>query len=354
MDAPDIMLQVKNALKCDYGIPNPEIEWCKFGLANHDYWVSVQGEKRYFAKVHLGKTLEDIGLEEQAYLTISGLERELYKLGVGVPEIVKTKEGALNVSIEAPDGQRVLSIYKFIPGSDFGWPKGVDVEAQTRSLARAHRAAIADLQHVSIPEKYFPQKIAFDSILGEGWKAKLDWIEGYYTQGEEADAVDQLVALYHEVVPQLTAAQSEYRKLKLINIFADYHPFNARFDGERLVALIDFEFMHRNTLAAELVAPLQRIARTGREIIPENVQTNIELYMDAFLDGDDEFTRMAREQISWVPLLLLERLVMSGIYDLWSASQPEMQSGGLNSCKRNLALIDWVKENPYFLESYSG
>ncbi|MBW2970592.1 phosphotransferase [Candidatus Woesearchaeota archaeon] len=346
----------------EYTVIPDQVEFFKYGLANKDFIISVNGKNEYFAKVHFGadiskpKRMAEVELEERVLITLAELQGELHELGVSVAKIVPTKDRRLHTSVlvnqEGKDVERVLSLYKFIQGYDYGRQNGIDIDEQTRSLAIAHRAALADLQHVDVPLDHKPEKIPFVSPGFDLWEPKLEDIEAYFTEGEEAVAVSQLRDGFEEARAELDPRLDEYDKLPMINIFADYHPFNAIFRGNDVVALVDPEFVQQSIITYDLIAPLARVARTGSQIVPENVGKNIGVYIHEFLEGEHWLADMARAQMEWLPIVMRERLVQNGIYDLWTLSKG-MSSNAMKACNRNLALHQWVSENPDFFRRYS-
>jgi homoserine kinase type II len=187
--------------------------------------------------VNEGKTEADVRYEG-AFLWHLGVQR------FPTPQPLRTSSGEAFAAVPVAGHERLITVFPWTPGE----------EAQDGAIAPGHAGHLGEV-------------LARLHLAGRGFGQRLD---GIYTferiaarvEGLRARAAD-LPAIVAEVLPVLDeeiaflrAERPRGAALPVGNIHGDVFPDNVLWEGERIVAVLDFEQASRGRLAYDLAVTL--------------------------------------------------------------------------------------------------
>jgi len=197
--------------------------------------------------------------------------RHLAAQGFPVPRLLPTRDGDTLVEV---DGQR-YAIFEFIEGfkyTDFHFSHRLE-----RRFLRQAGQALA--QYHRLVEGFVPKGRKLDGFKPDGrsrwrdYRWHLQKYEEYTTRlrergprGQEQRLLQELGRRRDELLVLGQAFEEQHRNLSKVIIHGDYGPFNLLFNRQGVAAVLDFECVHLDFRANDVIAAIGRFAKKGSAI----------------------------------------------------------------------------------------
>ncbi|HEX6544153.1 MAG TPA: phosphotransferase [Ktedonobacterales bacterium] len=319
---------------------------------------------------------QPLSLSERDTLARHAFMRYLTAQGLPVPELVARPEDvtyAVVPFVSLTDPQQasgftyvlenpIYELQRYMPGRRFvtdGPSEDIYLEAAAQTLAALHNASFA---YVGPAHEWLPERGTLpiaQIYLGHIAEASRD----VALPRSVASALRRLARAGMQWTAQAIERIESHPALPRLHVHGDYQPHNLAFDGDRVIALYDFDAMHRDWRVIELAYAL--LAFTGLRweddtaaSVSEPALPLVERGLDlerarAFLDAYGRISPPQPEEADLLGdalLLVLPVIFSNGVAE--DLVYPERMTGLGPSPRESRARVEWAETFPGWVEAH--
>ena len=211
--------------------------------ANNTVYLIDADSGRYVLRIYRNHT--DTARLDAEYQILFALQRA--GLSFAIPAPIATVDGQYYVQIaDAEQSGQIAALFPWLPG---GHP-----QRQNTAAAFGAEVALGQLDQalaaLSLPQDQLPAPLG---DFARRYPALADPIATLASLTSDAVAIDRIAGLYHRLNVELPLL---YATLPCQMVHSDYDPSNILMNGDRVTAVLDFEFCTYDLRALDLTVAL--------------------------------------------------------------------------------------------------
>lgn len=298
-----------------------QIEYLAEGEENYIY--KILGQK----DVYVARVLKPDNVRtRQDYDFEFAFQNYLRSHGVPIPKDYPYLNGETHAMFVLGDARMQITLHEFVVGKTVVAPNILQIQAAGALLGKLH--SLATMFNIS-----------YDRLKHSD---SLSWLDDIYDAGSISNNLArEAYALYQKHSSYIKANLSELSRVPLHN---DIHFGNLLFDGNRLVAVLDFDESHKHYAPLELGWSIGQICNIGDV---ESLKPNLKVFQQSYSNqhklSDLEWSVAQSALVAETSRKFLEhssdqtlRRKFQNIYDL-------LNVGGLSPMRTRTTLTDEVR-----------
>ena len=302
-------------------------------------------------RYHPDRTLDQIQFEHSF---IHHLKQNTSTLISGV---IKCLDGGTWIREIDPENRLPYywAIFEFLPGEDkYTWIENNLSEPELKSsaevLAHLHEAA-KGFRPTSDNAANQPLLMVFFERLYREVHKKT----GLFQNRGIQELVNPHRRLFLSVLEHILAVKESLAAIPKIAIHSDYHPGNLKFQHERVVGVIDFDWSQMGHRVFDLSLALIYFAGRWGEKSHGGLNSNkVELFLgtyDATLVSKTKLSPLSENEVELLPHLLAAANLFILKWELDEyAANPLKHQEFTNYINHNLRIMNWIKQNSRQME----
>ena len=269
-----------------------------------------------------------------------------------VPAVMQCRDGGTWMREIDPENHRSYywAIFEFLPGEDkYTWIENNLSKPELKSAA----AVLAHLHEAAIGFQPTPDNTANQSLITDSFERLYSEVHkktGPFQNRGIQELINPHRRQFLSVIEHILNVKKSLVTIPEIAIHSDYHPGNLRFQHERVVGVIDFDWSQMGYRAFDLsLALIYFTGRWGKKshegLDPEKFELFLRTY-DGALGRKTQLSPLSAIEVELLPRLLAAAnlFILKWELDEYAANPFKHQEFKIY-ISHNVRLMNWIEKN---------